>query len=668
MTPNVLLIYKLLELENARKTLDQRLRSFTNRANEEVQRFLNVSFSTNLYYQLSRDLDAKCRTLNNLLTALQDVTHDQQFFVKASTDNGDITNQLYIFPDKDVLTTDVLKFGPILHNVLLASSITKTIQVLGATLSLQRLQQLLDPKAVNNDVFHSIKPSQNTDAGTTNHSSDFQIEDNELVMFKEKPQVSVEGEPPLINQCQKGSIEILPTKPVSQKNSDPHLTNILMNAQLPFWELQHDIPVHHQKQTAAQLLNFLRTNTEKCGATQGTLTWLKHHLNVSRPSTTPSQIIQQRSGDDGGSSISITDDTRCIEASPPKGREFAEEDSHVPVFRVKHVESKGTLIHSCMVLTKTELWDVGEVVKPLGPVDQVETKRQQNKGEKGHSEAPAEDLGENPPSPQCTNTTCGFTPAMTILQNSITSIPDFEISAFKEIEVVVSHVVTPGNFYIQRPDVMAKQRALVKDWKGRSFAEENSIPGIGTLVMAFFSEQKQWCRAEVLKICGVSRDDQYVEGAGGSVTNISVEVIRLDHGDKSNVSLHNVGYLTPDMAALPLQAAQVSLANVSPVDGRRWTEEAVSWFKAMVEKRTLYARLFPLGSAITVQLFLERGKMGAMRRGASLSLRLAQNGHAKHDQMKAVGRVKPGNFHLQKKKQEADWQKYLISCYIERKF
>ena len=31
MTPNVPLIYKLLELENARKTLDQGLRVFTNR-------------------------------------------------------------------------------------------------------------------------------------------------------------------------------------------------------------------------------------------------------------------------------------------------------------------------------------------------------------------------------------------------------------------------------------------------------------------------------------------------------------------------------------------------------------------------------------------------------------------------------------------------------------
>jgi hypothetical protein len=52
---------------------------------------------------------------------------------------------------------------------------------------------------------------------------------------------------------------------------------------------------------------------------------------------------------------------------------------------------------------------------------------------------------------------------------------------------------------------------------------------------------------------------------------------------------------------------------VSALDGVHWTEEAVSWFRAMVEHRTLYARLFPLRSAVTVHLFLERGAMGAMR-------------------------------------------------------
>lgn len=111
-----------------------------------------------------------------------------------------------------------------------------------------------------------------------------------------------------------------------------------------------------------------------------------------------------------------------------------------------------------------------------------------------------------------------------------------------------------------------------------------------------------------------------------------------------------------------------------PVNGIGWSEEAVEWFHAMVHNRTLYARLYPQGCEVTVELFFERGKIGAMRcitkesmyiqvliccvivdwcgdlmgrycvaycdppeqrclcyrRGASLSLRLSQNGHAKY--------------------------------------
>ena len=67
----------------------------------------------------------------------------------------------------------------------------------------------------------------------------------------------------------------------------------------------------------------------------------------------------------------------------------------------------------------------------------------------------------------------------------------------------------------------------------------------------------------ILKTVPPCSGDEHCEGAGGGVTNIMVEVMRLDHGDTACLSLRNVGYLTPDMAVLPLQAARVSLASVS---------------------------------------------------------------------------------------------------------
>lgn len=44
---------------------------------------------------------------------------------------------------------------------------------------------------------------------------------------------------------------------------------------------------------------------------------------------------------------------------------------------------------------------------------------------------------------------------------------------------------------------------------------------------------------------------------------IKVEVKRLDYGDTTSLSLWSIKELTPEMATLPLQAVQASLANVS---------------------------------------------------------------------------------------------------------
>lgn len=52
---------------------------------------------------------------------------------------------------------------------------------------------------------------------------------------------------------------------------------------------------------------------------------------------------------------------------------------------------------------------------------------------------------------------------------------------------------------------------------------------------------------------------------------------------------------------------------VTPVTGRDWSEEAVGWFRATVRSRMFYARLNTHGPEVTVELFFEKGKLGAMR-------------------------------------------------------
>ncbi|MED6273861.1 hypothetical protein CHARACLAT_010664 [Characodon lateralis] len=251
------------------------------------------------------------------------------------------------------------------------------------------------------------------------------------------------------------------------------------------------------------------------------------------------------------------------------------------------------------------------------------------------------------------------------LAANIVNIPEFEIRKFEETEVVVSRVVSPSNFYIQHADSTKKLEALFTDLNvSHLHAEQNCIPDIGAQVICWLPQNEHWCRAQVAKISGVSRYNNAKDGPWRE-SSINMEVKRLDYGDSSCVSLCNIKPLSPEMAVLPLQALQVSLAHVTPINGRDWTEEAVGWFKAMVHDRTLYARFYPQGPTVTVELFLEKGKLGAMRRGASLSLRLAQNGHAKHDKLKNNSLLKKsiGAVQLQMRERESEWEKYLIACY-----
>ncbi|MED6250003.1 hypothetical protein ATANTOWER_022993 [Ataeniobius toweri] len=163
------------------------------------------------------------------------------------------------------------------------------------------------------------------------------------------------------------------------------------------------------------------------------------------------------------------------------------------------------------------------------------------------------------------------------------NIPEFEIRKFEETEVVVSHVVSPSNFYIQHADSTKKLEALFTDLKvSHLHAEQNCIPDIGAQVICWLPQNEHWCRAQVAKISGVSRYNNAKDGPWRE-------------------------------SSINMEALQVSLAHVTPINGRDWTEEAVGWFKAMVHDRTLYARFYPQGPTVTVELFLEKGKLGAMR-------------------------------------------------------
>ncbi|XP_054453234.1 uncharacterized protein LOC129089865 [Anoplopoma fimbria] len=652
---------KLFMLETARNTLEQELLNLTNKAYEDVQAFFSSTFPTgSVFSDLVKALDTKYQAIDKLSGLLKDLAVEPHVCVQPPVQNGMKANQLQPLGDKKIPMTDVLKFGPMLQNSLMASSITKAVQVLGATLSHQQLKYFLisQPVVQQDDTLCSIPSSYNSTVALSS-SPHLQAEEKEHnVIFEEKRPSDAAILPPVIIERPKINPERPPLLLPPIQAILPEISNLkpVKITPLMSWGCEEDVQVQHQKQTSSQLLHFLRAKTKNMGALEVTVMECSMCTSsLPQGPTIKTQSYQFRHV--------VTDD--LINALAPKTL-CADVENQAPVFRVKRVESSGSLTYTCVIATKTELWDIGDIFTEVGHgepqaysldnIDRPKTTAQEDSCL--NNQRKTQTL-------QCTEPeeASHYADAKRPAINAIT-IPDFQIRRFEETEVVVSHIVSPGNFYVQHADSIMKLQALFADsWKASSsHAEQSCIPDIGTKVMGWFPKQEQWCRAQVTKICGVSGDNNATDGAG-SGSSIKLEVKKLDYGGTACLSLLNIKEMTPEMAVLPLQAIEVSLANVTPVYGSDWSEEAVGWFKAMVHNRTLYARLYPQGPKVTVELFLEKGKLGAMRRGAPLSLRLAQNGHAKHNKLKNSSLKGRSIIQLKTRKQEAEWEKYLISCF-----
>lgn len=702
------IMYKLFVLEDARNTLDKQLRRLTEKANVEVRSFLSAPHPINVLDNLVRSLDAKCYAIEKLSTALKNLTTDPEFSAPASTRPLNSLLQPALSRDRGIMTSsDVLKFGPMLQNVLMAGSITKAVQMLGALPALQQLKLFCSSSSSQDEDFQKDQvficslsssskvaklpiPSSSTSVASLNLTKD-----NGIFISKKTPQ-----------QPNTTTVTTNQIKESSQIKQTPGATDLdlpvpgelLSGFSNPAYQMTalapppldsgSDTRVQHQKQTSSQLMQFLRTNCrnepfmELAAFFQHT-SYYQYTSDSTAPAMTSDPLLETKHAQETQNVL----ETKNHNVSVPKKELFSELpdnplNQYAPVFTVKRVESGGSLIFSCIIATKTELWDVGDVFTEASrsdPSSDVVT-TSENKMSAASLQCRSVEISNTtlqPPAPSIHSlqikeghvtgevqediNNISLTPELQRFQNCCSlvtpgnqclNIPEFQIRKFEEMAVVVSHVVHPGNFYIQQADATLQLEDLNTD----SLAELKCTPDIGTYVMAWFPQQKRWCRAQVAKICGMSGDIN------------EVEVRRLDYGDTSCLSLCNIKELSAEMTSLPLQAIQVSLANVRPVDVCGWTQQAVYWFKDMVGNRTLYARLYPQGERHNpmVELFMEKGKLGSMRRGASLSLRLAQNGHAKHDKLRNLG-IKRSSAQERTKKCESAWNKYLISCYTQNK-
>lgn len=190
------------------------------------------------------------------------------------------------------------------------------------------------------------------------------------------------------------------------------------------------VQVQQQKQTIPQLLHALRFESMNWGSPEATVMESNNNTSMSSSprSASPTVKTQSHQFRQGG-----TDGLSYPEA--------AGTENQSQVFKVKREDSKRSLTYTSAI-AETELWEIDHIFTK-GKLD-------------SNANLVVNKDSLQCPKPEDEGTSAG---AKTPLISSI-AIPQFQIRKFEEIEVVVSHIVSPDDFYVQRADTIGEFQSL----------------------------------------------------------------------------------------------------------------------------------------------------------------------------------------------------------------
>jgi len=146
--------------------------------------------------------------------------------------------------------------------------------------------------------------------------------------------------------------------------------------------------------------------------------------------------------------------------------------------------------------------------------------------------------------------------------NQSLEVPPLDLSMNDLVPVVVTHCISPQNFYCQDQRAASQLEQLLSSL---SDLEAGSVPTevtVGLHCAACFSEDDQWYRAEVKDIA----------------TSQKITVVFLDYGNQDVVSVNELRCLTPELCELPAQAFHCTLFKsppTTPVDSNKFTSEVL---------------------------------------------------------------------------------------------
>lgn len=336
----------------------------------------------------------------------------------------------------------VFEGGPTLQDLLIGHSGSKAVRVFGATKLLQEPKLFLIPPSVF--IQQDDRICSRSAVITVNSSSCIkEKEPEQAVAVEEKHTLGdVTFSPDGVQSPSAGPERprlLLPFTPTIFPQANIPASEKI--TQLSDCRNMEDVQMLHQKQTSPQLLRFLKAKAKDL-STLPARVWFQEHMSSPPQLVSTSDEVQARqpkhvSGD-------------AIDTEVPK----QDVENQTQVFKVKHEESRGSLTYAYVTATTTELWDLGDIFteasQELSDVRRVEDEACGNVEHEDMSSCvkSAEPMHESARGAQMPT------------DNGIT-IPEFHIHRFGESEVVVSHIVSPGNFFIQQADSITKLQALI---------------------------------------------------------------------------------------------------------------------------------------------------------------------------------------------------------------
>lgn len=361
------------------------------------------------------------------------------------------TSQLLPFGNKASPVADVLKINLVLQNSITKNKAkAKATQVCATLVPIQRQKPALPPLPSlfqPNDACRTASSNRSDDA--TANLAPRQDASERVTPVEECLQVIL---PPAIIQSpeviQKEETQLEPPTELIQHRADRRA--------VLGWAPTEDVQVQHQKQTSSQLLHFLKAKGKNTSAPEVTVTrQSKESTATLSPPTVRRAAVP----------FELTTVDRPMEAKAAQTLS-ANMENQIPVFNVKRVKPSGPLIYSYVTATKTELWDIGDIfmdgeqadcnVIPLGS-------KMCGNSEAG-LEDPGKGKGQRGEIPQTAESEpVGEPAALRARAANSLHIPEFHFAKFDESEVVVSHIVDPGNFYVQQADCAVKLQALVTE-------------------------------------------------------------------------------------------------------------------------------------------------------------------------------------------------------------